>query len=136
MQAGAIALTEPERQNIYRLRVQGLSLREIGEKVGRHFTVVRKYCAADGHDAKLATVRSMRAAIAHHRHTAPLQRMRLLRVTDRTLLAARDFCRHATPPVTTAALAAAVPGLAENDARAFLSVFWWLSRPISLRHRA
>lgn len=136
MPAADLALREPERQAIYRLRIQGLSLREIGEKVGCHFTVVRKYCATDNHDAKLRTVRAMRAAIAHHRHTGPHQRMRLLRVTDSTLLAARDFCRHATPPVTTAHLAAAVPGLAENDARAFLSVFWWLSRPISLRYRA
>jgi hypothetical protein len=136
MTAAALALREPERQAIYRLRIQGLSLREIAGKVGCHFTVVRKYVQTDGHDTKLRTVQAMRHAIAHHRFADPAHRMRLLRVTDRTLLAARDFCRVATPPVTTAALASAVPALSENDARTFLQIFWWLSRPISLQRRA
>lgn len=132
MALAALALNEPERQVIYQLRIEGRSLREIGAATGRHWTTVRKAIQADGQQAKLATVRRMRAAIAHFRHVPQPERLRLLRVTDDTLLKARDWCLGQSR-IDAGMLSRAIDRLSYNDAKTFLRVFWWVSRPVSLR---
>lgn len=135
MPATALALSEPERQSIYALRVAGHSLREIGAATGRHWTTVRKAVATDGQQAKLATVRTMRSAIAHFRFAPQAKRLRLLRVCDDVLLGARNWCRG-QQIINAGMLSASIDGLSYDDAMTFLRVFWWVSRPVSLRHRA
>lgn len=132
MSTAALALTEPEREQIYLLRANGHSLREIGQRTGRHWTTVRKAVLAGGQQAKLSDVRTMRSAIAHFRFIPPSERLRLLRVTDEVLLEARNWC-HGQARITAGMLAAAVDGLSYNDAKTFLRIFWWVSRPVSLR---
>ena len=134
MPATAIALSEPERQNIYALRIEGRSLREIGAATGRHWTTVRHAIAADGQQAKLATVRTMRSAIAHFRFAPQAKRLRLLRVCDDVLLEARNWCRG--QQIINAGMLSHATRLSYDDAMTFLRVFWWVSRPVSLRHRA
>src|SRR3982750_315798 len=126
-------LSEPERRSIYQLRLEGRSLREIGQEVGRHWTTVHKAVAAN-RPAKLDDVRRMRKAIAHHRFTPPHKRLRLLRVTDAALLGARDWCRGQDS--LNAGLLAAATVLGYDDAVTFLRIFWWLERPVSLGQRA
>jgi hypothetical protein len=128
----ALALTEPERQNIYALRIQGRSLREIGAATGRHWTTVRHAIRADGQQAKLRDARTMRSAVAHFRFVPIAERLRLLRVDDDTLLEARDWC-HGQARIDAGMLSRAVDGLSYNDAKTFLRVFWWVARPVSLR---
>jgi hypothetical protein len=134
MSTAALALSEPERQVIYQLRLDGLSLREIGTRTGRHWTTVRKAVRADGQQAKLHDVRTMRSAIAHFRFVPPPKRMRLLRVCDAVLAEARDWCRH-QQRINAGMLCASVGGLSYDDAMTFLRIFWWVTRPISLRHQ-
>ena len=134
MTAAALALTEPERQVIYSLRLEGRSLREIGRETGRHWTTVRKAVQAEGQQAKLATVRTMRSAIAHFRFVPQPKRLRLLRVTDDALLEARNWCRRQDS--ITAGMLSCATSLSYDDAMTFLRVFWWVARPISLRHQA
>lgn len=129
-----VVLSEPERQSIYALRLEGRSLREIGQELGRHWTTVRKAVSAEAGLDKLEDVRRMRKAIAHYRFAPPAKRLRLLRATDNTLLEARDWCRRQDN--LTAGLLAAATSLSYNDAVTFLRIFWWCARPVSLRHTA
>jgi hypothetical protein len=133
MPAAALALTEPERQTIYQLRVEGRSLREIGRATERHWTTVRKAVRAEGQQAKLHSVRTMRSAISHFRFVPQPKRLRLLRVTDRALLEARDWCRGQDR--LNAGMLSHSTSLSYDDSMTFLRIFWWVSRPISLRHQ-
>lgn len=127
--------TEEERALMCRLRAQGLSLREIGAAVGRDHKTVRLVTTAGGNAAHLEDVRRMRAAISHNRFRTRAERLRLLRLDDATLLAVRDWCRAQEHGIDAGAVSRAVPGVSYDQAKTWLRIFWWVSRPVSLRTR-
>lgn len=128
----ALALTDTELENIHSLRVAGHSLREIGQRTGRHWTTVHAALAGPDRPARIGDAAAIRATIARSHRISRYERLRLLGIDDATMLDARDHCLLHDGQ-NAAQLAANVPGMSENLARLWLRVFWWVSRPVSLR---